>query len=370
MSRLRDNQRRLRVCVVSDAAPERNGVGAYYHDLSQHLETHMSVRVISPTFQNGKWRGGLRLPLPGDPTQRLCLPRPQSVMDQLKAHRPDAIIVATPGPYGLLGMRAAKRTGTRVIVGFHTHFEKVTGLYWNRAMSSVTRRYFEWSHRLLFKHGEMVLANSHDMVTEARRFSADKVALVGTPLHQKFIATPVTLPLETLTNVLFAGRLSAEKNIMTVLQAARDMPHIHFHIAGDGPLRKTIEKACGELSNLHYVGWISRERLCAKLDSVDALVLPSHVESFGTVALEAMARGRLVIVSPTCGICEWPALASELFIMSPTESLTDTIRRVAALPTAERNAHSRQARQAAISLNRWNLDNWLQLIGEGFRSGR
>ena len=29
----------LRVAIVSDAAPERNGVGAYYQDLADHLKS-------------------------------------------------------------------------------------------------------------------------------------------------------------------------------------------------------------------------------------------------------------------------------------------------------------------------------------------
>jgi glycosyltransferase involved in cell wall biosynthesis len=362
-----DGGERPRVCVVSDAAPGRNGVGTYYHDLSQHLQSHVAVHLISPTFQDGRWRGGLKLPLPGDRTQRLCLPRPQTLLDQFDTQRPDAVIVATPGPYGLMGMWAAKRRGARVIVGFHTHFEKVTGLYWDRAMGSVTRRYFAWSHRLLFRHGEVVLANSPEMAAEARRFGALNVDLIGTPLHRDFLRAPVAPPRPGLTDVLFAGRLSAEKNLSTVLAAAERNPGIRFHIAGDGPLRGAVEDACGRLGNLRYAGWLSRDGILAMLDAVDALVLPSHVESFGTAALEAMARGRLVIVSPSCGICAWPELAEGLFVMAPSETLGDTVRRVAALPMAERHAHARRSRRAAVSFDRRNLTQWLRLIREGSR---
>lgn len=37
---------------------------------------------------------------------------------------------------------------------------------------------------------------------------------------------------------------------------------------------------------------VGREHLCRVLDRSDLLVLPSHVEAFGTAALEGMARGR------------------------------------------------------------------------------
>jgi len=353
-----------RICVISDAAPERNGVGAYYSDLSQRLEDHVSARMIAPVFHRSWWRGGLQLPLPGDSTQRLCLPNPATLSRQLADHRPHVVIIATPGPFGLLGMRAARRQGARIIVGFHTHFENVTDLYWSPAIRWVVRGYFAWSHRVLFGRGEVVLANSPAMVTEARRFGAKKVLLMGTPLHGDFIDTPVVPTQPQVKKVLFAGRLSAEKNILSVLAAAEALPKIQFHIAGDGPLRHTIEAACKRLKNLIYLGWLPRTDLRATLDNVDALVLPSHVESFGTVALEAMARGRLAIVSPTCGICEWPELAQGLVVMGEAESLTETVQRVVALPVAKRQKITTTARQQAVALNQSNLTSWLDLIGQ------
>ena len=39
---------RLRAAIVSDAAVERNGVGAYYRDLAEHLRTHpREARFVS-----------------------------------------------------------------------------------------------------------------------------------------------------------------------------------------------------------------------------------------------------------------------------------------------------------------------------------
>ncbi|HBG96736.1 MAG TPA: glycosyl transferase family 1, partial [Chromatiaceae bacterium] len=56
---------KLRVAIVSDAAPERNGVGAYYRDLAEHLKALGGrVDLISPRYRAGKWYGGLALPLP------------------------------------------------------------------------------------------------------------------------------------------------------------------------------------------------------------------------------------------------------------------------------------------------------------------
>jgi hypothetical protein len=86
------------------------------------------------------------------------------------------------------------------------------------------------------------------------------------------------------------------------------------------------------------------------------------VESFGTVALEAMARERLALVSGTCGIVEWPNLVDNLYQIHDGESLTDAIRRIAALAPEARSATATRARKSALRLNRGSLLHWLDVI--------
>ena len=67
----------LRLAVTSDAAPERNGVGAYYEDLLDYLSSRLAhAEVFSPVINDGQWQAPLVLPMPGDATQKLCFPNP------------------------------------------------------------------------------------------------------------------------------------------------------------------------------------------------------------------------------------------------------------------------------------------------------
>lgn len=354
----------IRLAIVSDAAPERNGVGAYYQDLQQQLAPRLAaIEAFSPTIEDGKWNAGIVLPLPGDPTQKLCIPNPWLLQRQLKDFAPHIVVVATPGAYGLAGAFLASRMNVPVLVGFHTSFDHLTELYWRDSWrGKVVHQYFKRCHAYLFHKAEQVLANSSDMREVARKMGRRATTLVGTPISSTFIATPPVQYEGAFNRVLFAGRLAAEKNIDAVLQAVRALPQIQFSIAGDGPLHSQVTTAAAELSNLDYLGWLDRGELRDQVDRHDALVLPSHFESFGTIALEVMARNRLAVISPHCGIAQWPELREGLYVIENQQSLEQTLRRITAESPAARRAKAARALSQALALNERNLNQWCELL--------
>ncbi|KPJ95024.1 MAG: hypothetical protein AMJ53_03725 [Gammaproteobacteria bacterium SG8_11] len=358
----------IRVAVISDAAPARNGVGAYYADLVEQLNDHVAhAALISPTVKDGVWEGGLMFPLPGDSTQKLCVPSIRGLMRRVDEVKPNVVIIPTPGPYGLIGSQIAKRHNASVIIGYHTHFEKIMSLYWNRIriIGAVTRGYFEVCNRILFKQGKLVLANSQEMVSVAQRMGAPAVELMGTPIPKSFLDDPVVPMNSEIKRVLFAGRLAAEKNIEAFLDAANDLPDIEFVIAGDGPMREAVRKRVDKLPNTSLLGWIPRAQMQTTLDSIDVLVLPSLVESFGTIAMEAMARERMVLVSHGCGILEWPELSRGLFVIREDETVTQALARIADLDHSVRKKKAQRGRIAAKQLNEWTIITWLELLKRG-----
>jgi len=358
-----DSDRRRRVLIVSDAAPHRNGVGAYYQDLMHHLSPRVdAIDIISPEIVDGEWQGGWMLPLPGDRTQKFCIPNLIDLRRRIESFAPDVVVIPTPGPFGVLGARYAAGAGARVVVGFHTWYEKLTELYWNRVQGSLTRGFFEVSNRLIFRYADVVLANSEAMVDIARRIGAPKAALMGTPVSAPFLERPAPRPPAQVGTVLFAGRLAAEKNIDSMIQAALQLTDVRFSIAGDGPLRTQVEDAAARLPNLQYIGWLTRDGLMDAIDSHDVLMLPSHVESFGTIALEAMARQRLVVVSPQCGIADWSDLAEYLTVIPEHSTLGQVLSELKTLSEFELNAQARQSRQAVLTHNEWNTRLWSRFV--------
>lgn len=90
----------------------------------------------------------------------------------------------------------------------------------------------------------------------------------------------------------FVGRLSPEKGLHFLLPALADasLAHIDLVIAGDGPERPAVEAKIAELRLQQRVRMLGYRRdTQAIYAALDAFVLPSTVEAFPMVLLEAMA---------------------------------------------------------------------------------
>ncbi|GIW94743.1 MAG: glycosyl transferase [Pirellulaceae bacterium] len=103
--------------------------------------------------------------------------------------------------------------------------------------------------------------------------------------------------------VLFAGRLSPEKGLDLLVEAARRLRHIPFFIAGDGPLRENLAGRCPE--NVELLGQVTSERLRDLYRASRMVVLPSLTyEMCPLVIGEAMGQGLPVVASRIGGLPE------------------------------------------------------------------
>lgn len=94
---------------------------------------------------------------------------------------------------------------------------------------------------------------------------------------------------------LFAGRLSAEKGIITLVRAWRalDLP---LRIAGEGPLAAAVREAAAP--NVTMLGLLTPHEVRAEMARASFLVMPSECyEGFGLTIAEGFCRGLPVIAS-------------------------------------------------------------------------
>ncbi len=104
---------------------------------------------------------------------------------------------------------------------------------------------------------------------------------------------------------LFVGRLSEEKGVETIINAAKMLGDIELKIAGIGPQSAWLHKVAHGHENIEFVGFRSGGELEKLYKGAVALLLPSRVhENAPLVALEAMAHGTPVIASDVGGVGE------------------------------------------------------------------
>ncbi len=352
-----------RVLILSDAIAHRNGVGSYYCDLVDHLRARLpGIRLICPTQAGENPFQGPAFPLPGDPTQKIYLPRMGPLLRLVKRNRPLAVVAPIPGPFGLAGLLIARWHRIPFIAGFHTRYDDLIELSVEDGLGKRLRKGAGYWQKIFFRSAAAVVANSREMASTARSEGSARVDLVGTPLHRCFLNSPVKPAAGKLSTVIFAGRLAPEKNIAHFTKAAARLNHLRFVVAGDGPMKPLVQRQAGALANLEYAGWCDREQLMKILDESDLLVLPSKVEGFGTIALEAMARRINVLVSPACGLLDWPLLAGSVFVQGAEESLADAIHRITALGKEARIRSARRACLASRRFSQTSVDHWAALI--------
>jgi glycosyltransferase involved in cell wall biosynthesis len=99
--------------------------------------------------------------------------------------------------------------------------------------------------------------------------------------------------------VFFVGRLSEEKGLSTLLEAAARLPAAEVVIAGEGPDREALEAQARDLgiaSRVRFAGFLSGEEFEHAWRDAALLVLPSRCwEVSPMVVQEAYARGRPVV---------------------------------------------------------------------------
>jgi glycosyltransferase involved in cell wall biosynthesis len=143
--------------------------------------------------------------------------------------------------------------------------------------------------------------------------------------------------------VLYVGRLTQGKGIMTFLEVAKTFERregLVFGVVGTGTLDSKISKYCENHSNMVFFGQIPNQRLPLYYNSADLVIVPSlHKEGFPRVIVESLSCGTPVLasnraisdgLSDTVGvICnpDYQSIASKLdFLLDNTRFLESLAR--------------------------------------------
>lgn len=111
------------------------------------------------------------------------------------------------------------------------------------------------------------------------------------------LSTPEAAPL-----LLSLGRLHENKAFDTLLRALARVPGVYLWLAGEGPLKRDLERLAEELGirpRIRFLGW--RDDGPALFAAANAYICPSRHEPLGNVVLEGWAQGRPVIAADSLG---------------------------------------------------------------------
>ena len=179
----------------------------------------------------------------------------------------------------------------------------------------------------LFKKGDLFLTNGE----HSKRFF-DQVGWGGGKMiiHRLgvsvglFNASKPRLSAGEQVRLLSVGRLVEKKgfeySIQGVAKVLKSFPNVQYEIAGDGPLRSSLEKLVAELgvaNNIKLLGFQTREEVLRLLRAANIFLAPcvtsdgrsgtcwvGDVETGPVVVLEAMASGMPIISTRHTGIPE------------------------------------------------------------------
>jgi glycosyltransferase involved in cell wall biosynthesis len=130
-------------------------------------------------------------------------------------------------------------------------------------------------------------------------FAADRIRVIP-----NMLSGPSAAPAEELGQWIgYAGRVSREKGIETLMQAAAMLPDIPFRIAGDADRMSHLQRSAP--SNVRFVGHLSGDALHQFYAGCRMVTLCSTwFEGFPMMLIEAMLHGKPIVCSNIGGLPE------------------------------------------------------------------
>ncbi len=295
----------MNVCVLTTSYPRDRGdvAGLFIKDAVEHLrDAGIEVAVVSPaSFRHFGIAYG------------------DGIANNLRAQPWRAILL----PLFLLSFARAARRASRAADVVHAHWlpSAVAALAtgkplvlqpWGSDVELAKR--VPWLFKPLLRRARVVVCASSALAEDVRLLGAREIRVIpsGIDLPDEIRRS------EEPPHVLYVGRLSEEKGIRDLAEAARGLPLV---VVGDGPLRDLIPSA---------VGFVPHDDLGPYYEAAAIVCVPSRREGYGVVAREAMAYGRAVVSTGVGGLAD--AIDDEVsgLVVPPgdTAALRDALERL------------------------------------------
>lgn len=245
----------------------------------------------------------------------LRIPSILASIKKITEEEPDEILISTPGPIGLLGLLIARLLHIPCKGIYHTDFtEQAACITEDESVCRILEEYVKWFYSMCDEI--KVPTREYISILEERGFRKNKMSVFKRGIEAD-VFTPqmdARIELEAMHGIpsgaftlLFAGRISAEKQVDKVLEIFRQCraqhPHVNLLFAGNGPepYYSEFRKKALQEQGVYFLGRLRREQLPLVYSAADLLVFPSTTDTFGMVVLEAQACGLPALVADIGG---------------------------------------------------------------------
>jgi len=293
----------MKVTILSKEFPPNiyGGVGIHLKYLTAELKKKCRIEVR--TWGKGKSNGEIKV-------KRYLPPKDNKISEtiywdaQLVEEKIDSDIVHCHTWYTAYAGYAAKMMYKKKLI-ITAHSLEPSRPWKAEQLGKTGYEMSTMLERTGYEAADMVIAVSKEMKQDVSKFygvKKSRIAVIpnGIDLEKyKAEANPGDY-------VLFVGRLSKQKGIMTLVDAAKDVKGNILLLTGQSDTKELELELKAKLRKLKNVKWINRmvseEQLIGYYKNAAVFCCPSVYEPFGIINLEAMALKKPVVASAVGGI--------------------------------------------------------------------
>jgi glycosyltransferase involved in cell wall biosynthesis len=305
---------RLKIAVFTETfLPKIDGIVSILCLMLQRLnEQGHQVLLFGPPGGPAEYAGaeivgvgGPRLPI--YPELHINIPR-RFVWEKVKAFEPDVIHVVNPFFLGPFGMSYARRLRVPVLASFHTDLARYAEHYGAGFVAPLVWGYL----RAIHNRAHVNLCPSTAIRSDLRRHGFQRVRWWKRGIDTELFSPGPVMPevRARLTDghpddflVVNVGRQAPEKGLDLLRDQLFPTAGLRLALIGGGPSHGQLKRHfAGTPTTL--LGYLRGQELVDAYRAADAFIFPSTTETFGLVALEAMACRVPVVAARTGGVLD------------------------------------------------------------------
>jgi glycosyltransferase involved in cell wall biosynthesis len=306
----------MRIAYFSDTfIPQINGVSNTLSYLKRYLDKKgVDYRFHVPDYDDMLLKADANvicskgMALPDYRDCKLTLPWMPRLSGDMDAFRPSLIHLVTEFGIGIMGRTYARARKLPIVSSYHTNIDQYARYYPSLSpLKQNVKDYFKWFHR----RSRRVFVPTDDTREHLQSMGFERLSIwsrgIDTVLfspEKRSRAFRAQHGLEGKTVILYVGRVAAEKDIGLLPEIMRRVQAKNKNavlvVTGDGPQLSQLKDEAPEGSV--FTGFLRGEPLAQAYASSDIFLTPSSTETFGNVALEAMASGLPVVAADAGGL--------------------------------------------------------------------